>query len=82
MNCMNQPQPVAALLEPSAIISLRLSHALYRESSHEAVLLEPQMAKRLRALSIHMEQGTVQPNDLYRMIWFLLAHLYEVAERK
>ena len=79
---MDQLQQATTTSEPPAIISLRLSHALYRESSHETVLLEPQLAKRLRTLSTRLERGTVRPNDLYRMIWLLLAHLYEVAERK
>lgn len=67
---------------PVAIMSLRLSHALYRQFSHETVLLEPQLAKRLRTFSTDLERGTVRPGDLYRVIWQLLTHLHEIAERK
>lgn len=64
------------------VMSLRLAHALYREASHEATLLGPQLACELQLLALHLERGTVQAQHLYRTIWNLLTYLFESVERR
>ncbi len=75
---LGHSQPVS-----SQIKSLRLAYCLYRQVSP----LDPappcqRLAQALHRAADKLEQDTIKLREIYQVIWQLLLHTFEIAERE
>lgn len=75
---LGHSQPISPQIK-----SLRLAYCLYRQVSP----LDPAPTRQHLAQTLHrsadkLEQDTIKLREIYQLLWQLLLHTFEIAERE